>query len=707
MSILSTGRGRGRPRRLAAGPCRAVCHGLASIDRTLDRDELRQFAMDPRVALHGEGKANEVAADVHAWGTSSFSTDGSINDALSMLSGDYDSATSISGTSASMHEQDSSRDAQQVPSSAQWSLGLSISESGTIVRAAGRRAVPLPVVTSVGSRTSVGGGNCDSTGSSESSLGSGSSEILLAAVPTVSVPESALAYLDHSLGGPVRKYCVLRYCERCCINRVTRDWFHRRIRLRIWLGAACGQTITGGYLLQYFFSLVGSDLWTKVGYVGLVVWTAIGAFLVEGSLQAALAVVDGHANAATPAGRAAPRANSNGDLLLAESRPSPRGSHFRFMTMLLKSEVTEATAASVSRGIKLARLQSYGYMVVIVACYLIMLLAVSAVQEVDWYNMMQQFVAIAGMCLCPCTAMVLSGWLLFISLPCMIVADHVRMSTHQVTLVRDGESDVQRRRPWNAMMTAVQEAHVETIKLAAVVSPLLTVMGTVLGLVTIWFLICALLPRKSCPSPAPSSLDDCILTTEGSPGKIVLDHFAQWTCFCFSGATAVFLEWQMFGPADVTLACDELIDAIRSVMTQTDGNGKAVLLDPQSLVRIEGIARFAEELNRGQGLGFVFRKKRVTPQLVSGVLAASVLWMVLAFPALAALSALMACPEDVIEHMAKDDNSTCPGMPDVSGPAVWTIYFIPLMLLAAGALFRMRHPNASDRPLGGTLQLRV
>ena len=165
----------------------------------------------------------------------------------------------------------------------------------------------------------------------------------------------------------------------------------------------------------------------------------------------------------------------------------------------------------------------------------------------------------------------------------------------------------------------------------------------------------------------------------------------------------------MFGPADVTLACDELIDAIRSMKVQTDGNGKIVLLDPKSLIRIEGIARFAQELNRGQGLGFVFRKKRMTPQLVSGVLAKSVVWMVLAFPALAALSALMACQEGALEHtsMATDDNSTCPGMPDVSDPAVWTVYFIPLLLLAAGLLFRTRQPDAPDQPLGSMQPSRV
>ena len=35
-------------------------------------------------------------------------------------------------------------------------------------------------------------------------------------------------------------------------------------------------------------------------------------------------------------------------------------------------------------------------------------------QETPGLKLFHQLVAVAGMCLCPCTAMVVSGWLLFI-----------------------------------------------------------------------------------------------------------------------------------------------------------------------------------------------------------------------------------------------------------------------------------------------------
>ena len=650
-------------------------------------DKQRSLMVEPR------GGADDHL--VGTWAMTSFSTDAdSLNDALSVLSGDDDASTSISGVSASARERDVGEPLQTSPR-AQWSLGLSISTTGSIVRAAA--AVPPPPLEHASQ--SVG----SSTPSSEASGGASTLETLaddenewteepLAVIQTVPVPESALAYLDYSLGGPVRKYCVLRYCERCCINRANRAWFHRRIRLRVWLGAACGQTIMGAFLLQYCFSVIGVDTWTNLGYAGLFFWSTIGALLAEGSMQAARAVVDTHAGAATPARGAAPGASTNSDSLLRDAPPSAPESHFQFMTLLLKSEVTEATALSVNRSVRLARLQAYGYMLIIVTCYICMLLAVRAAQsQGDWFNMMHQVIAVAGICLCPCTAMVVSGWLLFVSLPSIAVADHVRMSAHRVRLLgkahsRDGQSQDHRRMPWNAVITAVEEAHVETLALGSVLAPFLVVMHMTLGLVVLWCILCALVSRKGMPSE------------DGSPGKVFQDFLTPPLFFCISGTTAVFAIWQLFGPADVTLACDELVEAIRSLRMKTSGRGRGLLADPAALVRVEGIACFADELNQGQGLGFCFRKTRITPQLVSGILVKSVLWMVLAFPALTMMARLAECPT----YATAPCNIAV--LPDVTDEALWSgaihIFFLPLLLLAAWGLCRWtRHPSGPGLPV--------
>lgn len=650
--------------------------------------------MEPRGNVDLEGPLR-----AETWATTSFSTDAdSLNDALSVLSGDDDTATSVSaGVSASGREQDFGEPPHPSPRP-QWSLasGLSISTSGIIIRAAAAAAPPAPLehaARSFGSSMPSSGGSSVGAGNQLGFLDVNDenerTEEPLPVIQTVPVPESALAYLDHSLGGPVRKYCVLRYCERCCINRANRAWFHRRIRLRVWLGTACGQTIMGAFLLQYCFSLVGTDTWTNLGYVGFFFWSTIGALLVEGSMQAARAVVADHAIAATQAGGALSGAGPNGEPLLRESPPSPRGSHFQFMTVLLKSEVTEATALSVSRSVKRARLQAYGYMLLIATCVFVMLLAVCAAQsQGDWYNMMHQVIAVAGICLCPCTAMVVSGWLLFVSLPCIAVADHVRMSAHQVRLLsRDCQSQDHRQMPWNAVMTTVHEAHVETVTLGSVLAPLLLVMHTVLGLVVVWCILCALISRKGIPS------------TDGSPGKVFRDYLTPPMFFCLSGTTTVFAVWQMFGPADVTVACDELLEAVRSLRMKTGGRDKGLLAEPASLVRVEGIAHFADELNRGQGLGFCFRKTRITPQLVSGILVKSVLWMALAFPTLSMMLKLEECPKNSAEPCQIIDVRDTELWSGVIQIFVFLLLSVPL-LLAAWGLSRNRHPSGPDLPVG-------
>lgn len=648
------------------------------------------------------------------WATTSFSTEGSINDPVSD-NGDDDTVTSASSVSAAAHERDASEPGiSTVSAPAQWSLGLSITPEGSIRRVAAALAV---VNNSAVSSDGNGDGDPGSgviSNSSSNDNGSGSSsssnrlpvesliEEPLIAVQTAPLPESALVYLDHSLAGPVRKLCVLSSCERFCINRMNHAWFHRRIRLRVWLGTACGQTITGGYLLQYFFSLMGSNTWATIGYLGFANFTIIGALMVEGSLQAARAVVDTRARGSILEGGRPARAGPHGESFLEDSAQSPRGSHFLFVTTLLKSEVTEATAMSASRSVKFARVQAIMYLLLIVGCYVSMLMGVrtrplqNSSGDIDWENLTHQLIAVAGMCLCPCTAMVLSGWLLFVSLPCMIVADHIRMSAYQVSALEQASSGSDRQLPWNSIMTAVQEAHVKTVKLGSVVAPLLTVEHSILALLVVWFAILGVVSRTSLEA------DD-----DGWPAAgVFLVYMPAPLCCLASIVTAVFAESQMFGPADVTLACDELVEAIRSLRVRTDEHGGPLLSEPRSLIRVEGIARFADELNRGQGLGFCFRKRRVTPQMVSAVLAKSVLWMVLAFPTYTCVRYL---GFESVTQSGRDLGSQPLNLTSVSDvldrdPMVWsgaiTLFVAPLLLLGACLVFRAKRlANAPDQPL--------
>ena len=108
---------------------------------------------------------------------------------------------------------------------------------------------------------------------------------------------------------------------------------------------------------------------------------------------------------------------------------------------------------------RFARAQCVLYLLMIFICYLTMFLGVRSAaaaaaaagqeqqqqqqqqqqqegggqgQGLDWLNLLHQFLGLAGMCLCPCTAMVVSGWFVFITLPCVVVTDHIRRSARGI-----------------------------------------------------------------------------------------------------------------------------------------------------------------------------------------------------------------------------------------------------------------------------------
>ena len=207
-----------------------------------------------------------AAAAAGADGQISFRTDSSLNDALSDTSGSVSTAPQEGpGQHGGQPDELFLADPFERPQ-ARFKVG------------------DLPV--------SIDGAAVVSLGRSNNSSGSGGSGSELPEVARlVQVPDDVLFFLDQSLGGPRREYCILKSCERCCIGTRNRAWFHRRIRLRVWLSAACGQAITGGYLLKYIYGLLGSPLWATLGWVAIVLWTIIGALLIEGSVQMAKAVV--------------------------------------------------------------------------------------------------------------------------------------------------------------------------------------------------------------------------------------------------------------------------------------------------------------------------------------------------------------------------------------------------------------------------------
>ena len=83
--------------------------------------------------------------------------------------------------------------------------------------------------------------------------------------------------------------------------------------------------------------------------------------------------------------------------------------------------------------------------------------------------------------------------------------------------------------------------------------------------------------------------------------------------------------WPLFAPAAMTTACDELMDSIKELRpallaTSTEAGEQQGLRPAEDRVRIDALIHFASELNKGVGLAFTLRGKRVDAGSVTSAL---------------------------------------------------------------------------------------
>ena len=86
--------------------------------------------------------------------------------------------------------------------------------------------------------------------------------------------------------------------------------------------------------------------------------------------------------------------------------------------------------------------------------------------------------------------------------------------------------------------------------------------------------------------------------------------------------------YALFAPARVTSACQRVADAVNDLRVVAKEGEPAQLATAEQLHRIEGLKRYTNELNRDQGLGVLFLRKRITYTLVMGLLIQTVSAMI-------------------------------------------------------------------------------
>ena len=93
-------------------------------------------------------------------------------------------------------------------------------------------------------------------------------------------------------------------------------------------------------------------------------------------------------------------------------------------------------------------------------------------------------------------------------------------------------------------------------------------------------------------------------------------------------AFAGYAIYTLFAPARVTSACQRVAEAVNGLRVAAKEGEPAKLATPEQLHRIEGVKRYVNELNRDQGLGVLFLRKRITYTLVMGLMIQTVSAMI-------------------------------------------------------------------------------
>ena len=95
--------------------------------------------------------------------------------------------------------------------------------------------------------------------------------------------------------------------------------------------------------------------------------------------------------------------------------------------------------------------------------------------------------------------------------------------------------------------------------------------------------------------------------------------------------------WPIFEAAETSSACDKLLEATVVLRLEAPGDltvgtlraekaaaGLRLMVSPDNLVRLEGLQRYACELNRNQGFGFTLRKHRITETMILRIIVTAI-----------------------------------------------------------------------------------
>ena len=207
----------------------------------------------------------------------------------------------------------------------------------------------------------------------------------------------------------------------------------------------------------------------------------------------------------------------------------------QFVETLLGTEVSEACAAEVRGWLTKSYLNVF-------PCMAILWYIIGTINSDDMTGAAEpltfdvQVVTVLYCVGCIPLTMILSGWLLYMHVPCVIVRERVEQMASAVKAMNRTKGNA---RDYDAVMSMVQAAHESTLRLSALVTPTMAVNAGISWCVVALFLIAGWLPRSDdCTSPAAQSgVDEAPpLQRNAHDGcvTVIVRKIPPWVCLCGS-----------------------------------------------------------------------------------------------------------------------------------------------------------------------------
>lgn len=411
------------------------------------------------------------------------------------------------------------------------------------------------------------------------------------------VPPQVLGQMRASLAGP--------WCDSTRTN----------LAVRLWTFVGCNHSFIAGYLTWQSIEQTYDDDYSVLQLLAVPVFGGIGVIGGECTVLLGRALADVGGDGSNREQLLAPGDDAaDGGGKHAES--SAGADNFKFLVSLLNSSVSPAVADELQQKLLVAKSLSWVWMLLILSCYFGFFIEFAVItpgpeslplRGVGWLECVLPW--IGALCCWPC-GMLVTGWLLFIQVPCLVVSDRIRQDARRVERMAESSATPMSPDVWDSLKLTLQTAHEYTVRLGLVLRPPLQLLLCMPVLVGSWWFVLSVTPSTGLDPRAPVAF-----LFEYFPPAFYI--FGALTTWCIG-------VWPLYAPAEISTACDELAGAIEGLQhrgvkgqpqqkqqqTEDDReNGQVV--PAADLLRIDGLVKFAADLNDGQGLGFTLRRKRI------------------------------------------------------------------------------------------------